>query len=94
MNVPTELEQLPNVGPAIAGKLRRLGVRLPRDLYGRDPYQMYDEICRLEGSRVDPCVLDVFVSVIEFINGGRAKPWWKFTTQRKRRLKARQQNNQ
>lgn len=93
MRVPTELEQLPNVGPAIAGKLRRLGFMLPQDLAGRDPYQMYDETCRLEADRVDPCVLDVFISVIEFIHGGRAKPWWEFTAQG-RRLKARQQDNQ
>ena len=76
MTIPTELEQLPNVGPAIGRKLRRLGVMLPRDLGGRDPYQMYDEICRLEGRRLDPCLLDVFISVVELINGGRAKPWW------------------
>ena len=28
----TELEQLPNVGPAMASDLRALGIRLPREL--------------------------------------------------------------
>ena len=92
MTIPTELEQLVNVGPAIAQKLRRLGVTRPLDLYGRDPYEMYDEICRLEGSRLDPCLLDVFISVVEFINGGRPKPWWEFTSERKRRLETREQD--
>ena len=94
MTIPTELEQLFNVGPAIAQKLRRLGVKRPPDLYGRDPYAMYDEICRLEGSRLDPCLLDVFISAVDQINGGRARPWWKFTSERKRRLKHRQQPKQ
>jgi hypothetical protein len=92
MTIPTELEHLANVGPATAEKLRRIGVKRPLDLYGRDPYEMYDEICRLEGSRLDPCLLDVFISVIELINGGRAKPWWEFTPERKRRLEARKQD--
>ena len=80
------LEQLPNVGPKIARLLRRLGVKAPHDLHGRDPYQMYQELCRLSGTSHDPCVLDVFISAVKFIEGGPARPWWKFTAQRKRRL--------
>jgi hypothetical protein len=82
----TRLEQLPNVGPKIGITLRRLGVNVPQDLQGRDAYQMYQELCRLSGTRHDPCVLDVFISAVNFMNGGPAKPWWKFTPQRKRRL--------
>ncbi len=84
----TRLEQLPNVGPKIARILRRLGVKVPQDLRGRDAYQMYEDLCRLSGTRHDPCVLDVFISAVEFIEGGPAKPWWKFTAQRKRRLES------
>jgi len=92
--IPHGLEELPNVGPVIAGRLRRLGVKSPQDLYGRDPYQMYDDACRLENGRVDLCVLDVFLAAVDFVHGGRAKPWWKFTAQRKRRLKARGKDEQ
>ncbi|MGD0519028.1 MAG: helix-hairpin-helix domain-containing protein [Thermoguttaceae bacterium] len=84
----TKLEQLPNVGPKIGRTLRRLGVNVPQDLCGRDAYQMYQELCRLSGKRYDVCVLDVFISAVQFMDGGPAKPWWKFTAQRKRRLKA------
>lgn len=85
----TELRQLPNVGPAIAADLRRLGVSDPQDLRGRDPYAMYDELCRVTGKRHDPCLLDVFVAVVRFMDGEPAKPWWKYTTERKRELEKR-----
>jgi hypothetical protein len=81
-----KLEQLPNVGPKIGRDLRRLGIKAPQELRGRDAYQMYHELCRLSGCRHDPCVLDVFISAVKFMDGGPAKPWWKFTPERKRRL--------
>jgi hypothetical protein len=80
----TELEQLPNVGPAVAADLRQLGVATPRDLTGRDPYAMYDELCRLTGKRQDPCVLDTFIAAVRFMGGEPAKPWWAYTAERKR----------
>ncbi|NQT36680.1 MAG: mitomycin resistance protein [Planctomycetes bacterium] len=85
-----DLEQLPNIGPALAAKLRLLGIAQPADLCGRDPYVMYEELNQLTGRRVDPCVLDVFLAVVRFMDGQPAKPWWKFTPQRKRELTLRQ----
>ena len=60
----------------------------PHDLVGRDPYVMYDDLCRITGVRHDPCVLDVFISAVQFMAGGPAMPWWKFTAERKRNLKS------
>ena len=80
----TELEQIPNVGPAIAADLRLIGVACPGDLLGRDPYAMHDELCRVTGSRHDPCVIDVFISAVRFMAGEPAKPWWKYPAERKR----------
>ena len=82
----TELEQIPNIGPKIAQQLQRLGIGHPRELKRRDPYRLYDALCRLDSRRVDPCVLDVFISAVSYVNGGPAKPWWTFTPERKRRL--------
>lgn len=84
----TDLEQIPNVGPAVAADLRLLGLNLPQDLVGRDPYQMYDDLCRITGVRHDPCVVDVFIAAVRFMGGGPAKPWWKFTAERKQALAA------
>jgi Pathogenicity locus len=83
------LEDIPNVGPAIATDLRRLGVTAPGDLPGRDPYALYDELCRVTGERHDPCVLDVFIAAVRYMAGGPRRPWWKYTAERKRELTAR-----
>jgi hypothetical protein len=38
------LEDIPNVGPAVAADLRRLGLTAPADLLGRDPYALYEDL--------------------------------------------------
>jgi hypothetical protein len=83
------LEDIPNVGPSIAANLRYLGFSRPRDLVGRDPFEMYDEINLRTGSRHDPCLLDVFIAAVRYMEGGPQQPWWAFTTERKSVLAAR-----
>lgn len=80
-----ELTDLPNVGKATAADLHRLGIHTPQDLLGCDAYALYRELCRLDGVRHDPCVLDVLLSLVDFIQGGAAQPWWAFTAMRKAR---------
>jgi hypothetical protein len=82
----TDLEQLPNVGPAVAGYLRRAGVARPSNLIGRDPYATFDEVCRVAGQRLDPCLLDTIIAAVRFMGGEEAKPWWAYTAERKREL--------
>jgi hypothetical protein len=53
------LENLPGVGPAIAGDLRRLGVDSPRQLEGEDPEQLFERLIALDGP-TDRCVLYTF----------------------------------
>ena len=79
----TRLEDLPNIGPGIAAKLRRVGVRAPSDLIGRDPYALFDELCARTGERHDPCLLDAFIAVTRFMGGEPARPWWTYTAERK-----------
>jgi hypothetical protein len=85
----TNLEDIPNVGPSIANDLRRLGVKEPNALVGGDPFAMYDELCRITGQKHDPCLLDVFISAVRYMEGAPVKPWWKYTAQRKREMAAR-----
>ena len=80
------LEDIPNVGPVIAAKLGLLGYKSPSELIGQDPYAMYDDLCKLTGKRHDLCLLDVFISVVSFLNGEPQQSWWKFTAQRKAEL--------
>jgi hypothetical protein len=83
------LEDIPNIGPAIAADLRRLGVTTPDELPGRNPYAMYDDLCRITGKRHDPCLLDTFIAAVRFMEGSPKKPWWKYTAERKRVMAAR-----
>ena len=83
------LEDVPNIGPAIAGDLRRLGITSPAELLGRDPYALYDDLCRITGQRHDPCLLDTFIAAVRYMEGGSKKPWWKDAAERKRELAAR-----
>jgi hypothetical protein len=84
----TVLEDLPNVGPAIAADFRRLGIRTPAALKGRDPYALYAALNRVTGRRHDPCVLDTFIAVVRFVDGAPARPWWHYTAERKETLAA------
>ena len=77
------LEQLPNIGPALAADLRRIGVHTPAELRGKDPFVLYQKLCAATGQRQDPCVLDTFMAATDFMRGAPAAPWWKYTPQRK-----------
>jgi len=80
----SRLEALPNIGKAIANDLRLIGIDHPKKLIGKDPFKLYENLCVKTGKRQDPCVLDVFMSVVHFMNGGDPLPWWSFTEKRKK----------
>lgn len=77
------LEQLPNVGPALAADLRLIGIRSPQELAHRDAFVLYQSLCAKTGQRQDPCVLDTFLAVTDFMRGAAPAPWWAYTPQRK-----------
>jgi hypothetical protein len=80
------LEQLPNVGPAIAQDLRRLGIEHPSQLADRDALTLYRQLCEVSGRRQDPCVLDTFLAATDFMRGAAPAPWWAYTRGRKARF--------
>lgn len=77
------LEQLPNIGPALAADLRLIGIERPADLRGKDAYVLYRALCEKTAQRHDPCVLDTFMAATDFMRGAPAAPWWKYTPERK-----------
>ena len=81
-----KFQDIPNIGPAIAADLRQLGITTPAELPGRDPYAMYDDLCRLTGHHHDPCLLDTFSAAVWFADGHPARPWWEFSRERKASL--------
>lgn len=80
-----QLTDLPNVGPAIAADLQQLGITHPSQLKGVSAYALYRQLCDHTQSRQDPCVLDTFLSVCDFMAGHPARAWWHYTAERKRR---------
>jgi hypothetical protein len=77
------LEQLPNIGPALAAELRLIGIRYPKELAHRDAFVLYQALCAKTGKRQDPCVLDTFMAATDFMRGAAPAPWWAYTAQRK-----------
>ena len=83
-----QLEQLPNIGPALAADLRALGIADPQDLADRDAFALYQALCRHSGKRQDPCVLDTFLAATDFMRGAAPAPWWAYTALRKQQYPA------
>jgi len=80
------LQDIPNVGKAIEKNLVLLGITKPIELIGKDPYQMYSHLCDVTCRPHDPCIIDVFISAVRYMEGAPPKKWWEYTRERKQRL--------
>lgn len=79
----SHLEELPNVGKVTAANLALIGITDPKHLLGRNGPELYENLCSATKTRIDPCVCDIFMSIVDFMEGGEPKPWWEFTSKRK-----------
>ena len=80
------LEQLPDVGPALAADLRLIGIQTPAELKDQNALVLYRQLNAATGLRNDPCVLDTFMAITDFMRGAAPTPWWHYTAQRKARF--------
>lgn len=80
-----KLTDLPNVGKTVASDLARVGITSPDQLRGEDPYDLYVRFCTAFTEKQDPCMLDVLMSIIDFMDGGDSRVWWDYTAERKAR---------
>lgn len=80
--IPPCLRGIPNIGPATALDLQRLGYERLEDLRGEDADRLYDRLCRTDGVQHDICVRDVFAALIDQANGRRPRPWWHYSRRR------------
>lgn len=80
-----QLTDLPNIGKSMAADLRSIGITKPKDLVGKDPFALYQKLCKQTGARQDPCVLDVYIAVTKFMQGEPAQVWWAYTDYRKQK---------
>jgi hypothetical protein len=53
-----KLQHIPNIGPAMVEDFKVLGIARPAQLAGADPFALYRRLCRITGTRHDPCVLE------------------------------------
>jgi len=79
------LEQVPNIGAAMADDLRRIGIAEPVQLGSADALDLYRRVCEDRGARMDPCVLDTLLAATDFMRGASPAPWWQYTVARKAR---------
>ncbi len=80
-----KLTDLPNIGKTVAADLARVGITSPDQLRGEDPYDLYVRFCTAFTERQDPCMLDVLMSITDFMDGGDPRVWWDYTAERKKR---------
>jgi len=80
------LSEIPNVGPATIRYLNLVGINTPFELIGQDPISLYTELCSVTDKQFDPCLADVFISAVKFMEGEPARDWWYYTELRKKIL--------
>ena len=77
-----QLRQIPGVGPSIAKDLQKLGISSVQDLVGKNPEEMYLQLCTAAGQKVDRCVLYVFRCAVYFAGNTEHDPellkWWRW----------------
>lgn len=79
------LMTLPNVGPAVARRLLRIGIEAPEALRNQDPAELFDRLSNLSGHPEDPCLLDTLTAVVAFAAGEPSRPWWHYSRERRAR---------
>lgn len=76
----SELQQIPGVGPSIAGDLQGIGITRIQDLKGKSPQALYDQLCAVTGLKHDRCILYVFRCAVYYASHAKHDPeklkWW------------------
>jgi nucleotidyltransferase/DNA polymerase involved in DNA repair len=82
-----QLRDLVSIGPAMLKDFELLGINSVAQLRRRSPQQMYKELCRIKGERLDPCCLDVFVAAVAQAKDPNLpieqRQWWYWSKARK-----------
>lgn len=86
ISIASKLEDLPNIGPAVASLLRDAGIHDPLELAGQDALWLYNKICQLTRNTHSYQLLDRLLSAIDFAEGGRPRELTHFAHYRKNQL--------
>ncbi len=75
-----EFRKIPGVGDSIAQDLWNMGYRSTKELKNQDPEKMYHNICKLQNTHVDRCMLYVFRCAVYFASHKKHDiallKWW------------------
>ncbi len=81
------LADLVSIGPAMLGDFALLKIRSVEQLAKQDPQRLYNRLCRLTGTRQDPCVLDVLHCAVAQARDpklpAKQRQWWYWSRVRK-----------
>jgi hypothetical protein len=81
------LENLISVGPAMLRDFELLGIRNVQQLARQKPAQLYQELCRLTGDKIDICCQDVFSAAVaqarDPLLPAEQCQWWYWSRRRK-----------
>jgi Pathogenicity locus len=84
------LKDLRGIGVKMLGDFEKLGIRSVNELKSRDAKKLYDRMCKLTGTRQDPCVLDTYRCAIEQARHPdlpvEQTNWWYWSRVRKRSI--------
>ncbi len=68
------LTTIPGVGKSIAADLNGIGVYRVEELKGKDPEKLYQQLCKKQGVRLDPCVLYTMRCAVYFASNNVHDP--------------------
>ena len=71
---------IPGVGKKTSEDFWKLGLRSIKDLEGKDPNELYEKLCLIEGKNIDMCMLYVIKTAVYYASNTLHDPellkWW------------------
>ena len=84
---PRQLTDLAEIGKAMQRDFDQLGIHNVEQLAKADGQKLYDRLCKLTGTRQDPCVLDTFMCAVAQARDPKLpkaqRNWWWWSRKRK-----------
>lgn len=75
-----DLKQIPRVGDKTAEDLWNMGIRTTDDIKGKNPDELYQQLCVLQDANVDRCMLYVFRCAVYYVSNNKHDSellkWW------------------
>lgn len=79
-DIQRELMTIPGVGKEVSQDFYELGITKASQLKGKDPEKLYDKLCRIQGTKIDRCMLYVMRCAVYYAShdthDAEALKWW------------------